>query len=141
MATIATLADAVVAELNAAAFSADFVARRHYCPRFQPADLKALQVSVVPKALVIEPASREGDGRHYQIDLAVQQRLETESLEEIDQLASLVEEIARHFRLRRLASMPAALCVKIENRPVYAVEHLDELRCFTSILTLTFLVL
>jgi len=50
----------------------------------------------------------------------------------------LVDENARHFRLRRPAAMPSAVCVKVENDPVYAVEHLDELRCFTSIITLSF---
>ncbi|GAB6185698.1 hypothetical protein [Thermopirellula anaerolimosa] len=138
MSTIVALADAVVSELNAEGWSLPFAARRLYRPRFEPADLKTLQVSVVPRALVIEAASRADDSRQYQIDLAVQQKLDAESSEEIDPLLGLVEEIARHFRLRRPAAMPSALCVKVENEPVYAVEHLDELRCFTSILTLSF---
>ncbi len=138
MSTIVELADAVVSELNAEGWSLDFAAKRLYRPRFEPADLKTLQVSVVPRALVIEAASRADDSRQYQIDLAVQQKLDAESSEEIDPLLGLVEDIARHFRLRRPAAMPSALCVKVENEPVYAVEHLDELRCFTSILTLSF---
>jgi len=136
--TIVALADAVVSELNAEAWSLPFVARRLYRPRFEPTDLKMLQVSVVPRALVIEAASRADDSRQCQIDLAVQQRLDAETAEEIDPLLGLVDEIARHFRLRRPAAMPSAVCVKVENEPVYAVEHLDELRCFTSLLTLSF---
>jgi hypothetical protein len=138
MVTIVTLADAVVSELNGEGWSLQFAARRLYRPRFEPADLKTLQVSVVPRSLVIEAASRADDSRQYQIDLAVQQKLDAETTEEIDPLLGLVEEIARHFRLRRPAAMPTAMCVKVENDPVYAVEHLDELRCFTSIITLSF---
>ncbi len=138
MSTIVALADAVVSELNAEGWSLPFAARRLYRPRFEPGDLKTLQVSVVPRALVIEAAGRADDSRQYQIDLAVQQKLDVETAEEIDPLLGLVEEIARHFRLRRPAAMPSALCVKVENEPVYAVEHLDELRCFTSIITLSF---
>jgi len=135
---IVALADAVVSELNAEAWSLPFVARRLYRPRFEAADLKTLQVSVVPRSLVIEAASRALDSRKYRLDVAVQQKLDAESAEEIDPLLGLVEEIARHFRLRRPSAMPSAVCVKVENDPVYAVEHLDELRCFTSILTLSF---
>lgn len=138
MATIVALADAVVSELNAEGWSLPFAARRLYRPRFESADLKTLQVSVVPRALVIEAASRADDSRQYQIDLAVQQKLDAETADQIDPLLGLVEEIARHFQLRRPAAMPTALCVKVENDPVYAVEHLDELRCFTSIITLSF---
>ncbi|WP_460182250.1 hypothetical protein [Thermopirellula anaerolimosa] len=138
MATIVALADAVVSELNGEGWSLPFAARRLYRPRFEPADLKTLQVSVVPRSLVIEAASRADDSRQYQIDIAVQQKLDADPSEEIDPLLGLVEEIARHFRLRRPAAMPTAVCVKVENDPVYAVEHLDELRCFTSIITLSF---
>ena len=138
MSTIVNLADAVVSELNSEEWSLPFVARRLYRPRFAPVDLKTLQVSVVPRSLTIEAASRTDESFQYQIDLAIQQKLDTETAEEIDPLLGLVEEIGRHFRLRRPATMPTALCVKVENEPVYAVEHLDELRCFTSILTLSF---
>jgi hypothetical protein len=138
MFTIVALADAVVSELNAEGWSLPFVARRLYRPRFEPADLRTLQVSVVPRSLVIEAASRADDSREYRLDVAVQQKLDSESADQIDPLLGLVDEIARHFRLRRPAAMPSAVCVKVENDPVYAVEHLDELRCFTSIITLSF---
>lgn len=141
MATIVNLIDAVVAELSCQVWSLPFTSWRSYRPRFESADLKTLQVSVVPRALVIEAASRADDSRQYQIDLAVQQKLDAETADQIDPLLGLVEEIARHFRWRRLAAMPSALCVKVENEPVYALEHLEELRCFTSILTLSFRVL
>lgn len=138
MATMVDLTNAVVSELNAEGWSLPFAARRLYRPRFEPADLKTLQVSVVPRGVTMEAANRTEDSTQYQIDIAIQQKLDADYEEEIDLLLGLVEEIIRHFRLRRLAAMPTALCIKIENEPVYAVEHLDELHCFTSVIRLTF---
>ena len=140
MATIVGLADAVVADLNSEGWSLPFVAQRLYRPRFDLAELTTLKVSVVPRSMTIETASRADDGRRYQLDLAIQQKLEAETAGQIDQLLGLAEEIARFFRSRRPASLPQAVCVKVENEPVYAVEHLDELQCFTSVIRLTFLV-
>ena len=56
----------------------------------------------------------------------------------LDALMTLVEEIADHFRAEPLSSFPGARCVDVKNAPVYSQEHLDELRQFTSVLTLTF---
>jgi len=135
---VVDVVSALILELNAEAWSQPFTASMNYRPRYNATELRALTVTVVPRRLTIEPETRDYDVREIQIDLAVQQRLSQESNEEIGGLLNLVDEIARHFRLRRLAAMPQALCTKIENEPIYAVEHLDELRCFTSIITLSF---
>jgi len=50
----------------------------------------------------------------------------------------LVEEIADHFRAQPLVGYPQARCVEVDNEPVYAVEHLEEFRQFTSVITLTY---
>jgi len=136
--TIVTLADAVVAELNAGQFGQQFTAKRLYRPRYQATDLKNLQVTVVPKELTIDAATRSGDLWECQIDVAVQKKLSAEIDEDINPLIQLAEDIARHFKLRRPANKPDALCVKAEVAPIYAVEHLDELRTFTCVITLTF---
>ena len=60
---------------------------------------------------------------------------------EVEELLALAEEIAEHFRAKRLDSFPGALCVKTEFRPIYAPEHIEQLRTFTSVLTLTFRVI
>ncbi len=44
---IATLADAVVAELNGEDWDVAFVAQRAYRPRFEPKDLQTPHVTVV----------------------------------------------------------------------------------------------
>jgi hypothetical protein len=56
----------------------------------------------------------------------------------LDALMTLIEEIADHFRTQPLASYPNARCTEVKNEPVYALEHLEELRSFTSVITLTF---
>lgn len=136
--TLVALADAVAAELGNAELSQTITVRRLYRPRYQTQDLKDTTVTVVPKGLAIDAAARSGDFWDGQIDLAVQRKLAAESDEEITSLVELVEEIARHFRLKRPAQKADAVCVKVEVEPLYAVEHLDELRTFTSVITLTF---
>ena len=141
MGTVVELTNALITELNAEAWSQSFVAARHYRPRSAAMELKNLTVTVVPRRFTIDAATREHDLREAQIDLAIQQRLTSESNEEIDGLLNLVDEITRYFKLRRLAAMPKAICIKVENEPIYAVDHLDEFRCFTSVLSMTFMLM
>ena len=138
MALITDIADAVVAELNAGTFSRPFAAARFYRPVFDLAEMQALHVSVVPKGLAIERLDRSRNQHDLQMDIAVQQKLGSADNAEIDALVALVEEVADFFRLRRLAACPAAVWVRTDNVPIYAPEHLEELRQFTSVLTLTF---
>ena len=74
MATILTIADAVVAELNGTSFSLPFTATRAYIPRFDLADMATLRVTVVPKGLEIAAGSRGKDQHDYRVDVGVQQR-------------------------------------------------------------------
>ena len=141
MATILTIADAVVTALNAGGFAQPFTAVRLYRPQFELKDMSVLHVTVVPRGLVIQTASRAIDQHDYQIDVAVQKRLGTENTAEIDSLMALVEQIADRFRHKVLETDPEACWVKSENAPVYAPEHLGQLRQFTSVLTFTFRVM
>ena len=141
MAVITDIAEAVKDELNGASLSQEFTAERCYQPAFELAEMKTLHVTVVPKGMTVEPASRSLIQDDYQIDVAVQKKLNAADNAELDELMGLVEEIGDFFRRRRLDAVPDAVCVKIENVPIYAPEHISELRGFTSILTLTFRVL
>jgi hypothetical protein len=136
-ATILAIADAVVAQLNAASFSQPLTAERHYLPQFELADMTTLRVSVVPRSVASKGLDRNRDSFDYRIDVAVQKKLDP-TPENLDALMVLVEEIADHFRSEPLAGYPQARCTEVENVPVYAPEHLDEFRQFTSVLTLTF---
>ncbi|MBT4867183.1 MAG: hypothetical protein HON53_18925 [Planctomycetaceae bacterium] len=141
MAVIADIADAVVAELNSGSFNQTVAAQRQYLPTFDLAEMQNLQVTVVPKSVAILPGGRSHNQHDYAIDVAVQRKLQTTDNAEIDDLLTLVDEIADHFRFKRLGSFPDAQWLKTENEPVYAQEHLQELRQLTSILTLTFRVM
>ena len=141
MPLITHVAESVVAELNAATFSLPVTATRSYLPRVELANLKTLQITVVPSSLVVATASRGQSQHDVAIDIAVQQKLGSEQNADLDPLLALAEEIAAHFRGRRLDSFPDALWVKSEFKPIFAPEHLDQLRTFTSVLTLTFRVI
>ena len=138
MSNVANIADSIVAELNAGSFSQSFTAERHYRPLFDLADMKTLRVSVVPRGQIVNPGSRTRNAFDYSVDVAVQKKLDAGDNAEFDPLLSLVEEVADHFRLKRLASFPEAIWIRTANEPIYATEHLDELRQFTSVLTLTY---
>ena len=138
MAVVTDVADAIVAELNAATLSLPLTAARHYVPSFELQEMQDLHVTVVPKAVAITKSDRSHNTQDIQIDVAVQKKFATGDAAEIDPLLTLVEEIADFFRLRRLDSYPAAHWIKTEHKPIYAQDHWDELRQFTSVLTLTF---
>jgi hypothetical protein len=137
MAVILDIADAVVAQLNAATFSQPVTAVRHFQPKFELSEMTDLKVSVVPRSLASKSLDRNRDSFDYLIDVAVQQKTDM-SQAALDALMTLVEEIADHFRTQPLTTYPNARCTEVKNEPVYALEHLDEFRQFTSVITLTF---
>ena len=141
MAAITDVADAILAELNAAAFSLPFTATRSYLPRYKLEDMETLHVTVVPNKDTVLPGDR-GKSRHdYELDVAVQKKLTTADNAEIDPLVTLTEEIADYFRGKRLALLPSAVWGTTAVRAIYAPEHLVELGQFTSLLTFTFRVM
>lgn len=103
--------------------------------------MQTLHVTVVPRELTTQSAGRGPAQQDVSIDMAVQQRPADETLASLDPLLALAEEIAEHFRARRLDSFPAAIWVKTEHRTIYAPEHLEQMRQFTSVVTLTFRVI
>lgn len=141
MAVINNIADAIMAELNAATFSQPVTAARHYLPSFELTEMQSLHVTVVPKSVLLAGGDRSRSQGDYSIDVAVQKKFQTGDNAELDALADLVEEIADHFRAKRLSSYPNAAWLKTEQSVLYAPEHMDELRQFTSVLTLTYRVL
>ena len=71
------------------------------------------------------------------IDIAVQKKFTADTPEVLDPLMDLVQQISDYFQMRPLPGV-GALWVKTENKPIYAPEHMQELRQFTSVLTLTY---
>ena len=138
MPVITQIADAVVATLNAASLSQPVSASRAYLPRAEVADLKTLKVTVVPSGVVNASASRSQSQQDVAIDVAIQKKPGNEQNASFDPLLALAEEIGDLFRAKRLESFPLAACIKTEFKTIYAPEHIESLRTFTSVLTLTF---
>lgn len=138
MSTIIDIADAVVASLNAGVFSQQFTAHGRYRPVMDLPQLQTLHVTVVPRDVTITSAGRNCVQRDCRIDIAVQKKVDQEDLAEIDSLMNLMEEIIEHFQEHRLDDYPDAGLVRIENAPIYSVEHMDQHQVFTSVVTLTY---
>jgi len=138
MSELLRVADAVVAALNAAALPLPFTAERHYQPVFDLAEMKDLHVTVVPRGVEVSQAARGKGTFDCKVDVAVQRKFEKGDAAELDPLMELTGEIAELFRAKRLEEFPEAAWVKTEHAPVYAQEHMQELRQFTSVMTLTF---
>jgi len=136
--TIIDVADAVTASLNAGSFNLAFEATRQYQPVFELQDLQTLQVSVVPKSIAITTASRDRGFFDCRVDIGIQKKVDPDEPAELDSLMVLVEQIVDHLRMERLAAMPAAAWVEITNEPVFAPEHLEQWRQFTSVLTIAY---
>ena len=138
MATVVDIADAIVAALNGHTFSQPFTAQRCYVPTFDLKEMKDLHVTVVPRGLEMSTASRSLLQDDVQIDVAVQKKLPADTSGDnaaIDALMGLVQEIADF--IRSTGRFGDAVWVKTENKPIYSPEHLEQLRQFTSVLTLT----
>ena len=141
MSNVLNIADALVAELNAApdgTFSKSFVAVRKVIPAYELSELAELKVTVVPKAIEITSAMRNGSQHDFAVDIGIQQKISKDVDTDVESLMSFVDEIAAYLTKRKLMDVPWAQWVSIKNEPPYVPEHLAEKRTFTSVLTLTY---
>jgi len=136
--TLIVLADAIVASLNGATFSMTFQAERGYRPVVELPALQAVKVTVIPKSLAISAATRADGFYDCAIDIGVQRKVDVDDPAALDELMKLVEEIGDHLRYHRLEGFTVAAWLALENEPVFAPEHLDQHRQFTSVLTVTY---
>ena len=141
MPMVTDVADAVTAELNGHAFSQPFTAERQYLPVFELPEMKTLHVTVVPKGMIVTQIARNRCAYDVQVDVAAQKKFDTGDSAELDPLMGLAEEIADFFRFKTLPGPLGAAWTKTEHTALYAQEHMDQLRQFTSVLTLTFRVM
>jgi hypothetical protein len=136
-AAILELADAVVADLNAATLSQPFTAARAYLPRFKLEELATIRVTVVPKDDVGERASRSQWQEDYQLDVAIQQRLGANETAQMDGLILLGQELADHFKTRNPTGELATL-VSVAFAPLFDPEHFEKHKTLTTVINLTF---
>lgn len=130
MSELIDLADHIAGELTSASLSQAIDVRRSYLPEYELQDRDAVLVTVIPKEVKMRPLTRSRQRWEVSIDVAVQQKLDSLANEAIDPLMSLTEEVADVLRGRERR-------IRIENRPIFAQEHLHEKRLFTSLITVT----
>src|SRR4051812_42037220 len=118
MPTTADIAEALVAELNATAFSRPFTAVRAYLPRYDLGEMDTLHVTVVATGRGITPAARKQLQIDHRIDIAVQQKVVVEDTDACDALAALVAEIAGHLTTHHVQDAPEAMWVRTEHTPL-----------------------
>ncbi|MEP0848682.1 MAG: hypothetical protein HRF50_17895 [Phycisphaerae bacterium] len=136
--TIIALADAIVAKLQDGTFSLPFEVQRGYRPVVELPTLAAVKVTVIPKSLAIGAATRADGFYDCAIDIGVQRKVDVDDPAALDELMKLVEEIGDHLRYHKLDGFALAAWLSLENEPVFAPEHLEQHRQFTSVLTVTY---
>jgi hypothetical protein len=99
--------------------------------------MDTLHVSVVPRSITEKQLSRAIVSYDCGIDVGIQQRSPMDQ-PTLDALTKLVAEIADRLRNNPLTAMPDARLMELTNEPVFAPDHLDELRQFTSVLSATY---
>jgi len=129
------MADAVLQKIKES-FS-DLQSERRYVASLELKDTKETRVIVVPKDISYERASRSHNNVQVAIDVALMKKFQKGDAAELDPLCELVEQILKLFDGKPLGD---ALCIKAQNVPIYAQEHYEKWRQFTSLITLTFLV-
>jgi len=140
-AVAAQLADAVVAELNAHAFSQSFAAVRSWAPRFDLKNLTGLHVTVAHSGVTSLRADRDTVEDEHTIEIGVQQKLASIEPAAVDPLAALLEEIKAFLDGRpRLAGFPAAAWTRSSLVATALPEHLRELRQYTGVASIHYAV-
>jgi len=135
------IADAIVTELQNAAFSEPLAVSRRVLPEYELPELKDLTVTVVPKSVQITNITRQSSSFDVSVDIGIQQKIGRDTDTDVQRLSGVVTEIVSYLNRRSLAGLPAVQFKSIANEPVYVPEHLSENRLFTSVLTLTYKVI
>jgi hypothetical protein len=115
------------------------VISRVIIPRLTADELiaKTLKVSIVPKELDNEPASRNQDTNEYKIDIGIQKKIDDIELE-VPTLLIFVKEVLNYIKRKKLPTTPEAHYVSLQNKPIYDVKQLDESKVFTTVITVTY---
>jgi len=127
------MAEAVLQKIKEA--FPDIKAERRYVASLELKDTKETRIIVVPKDIGYERASRSQNNVSVSVDIAVMKKFQKGDADELDPLCDLVEKLLKLFDSKPLGD---ALCLKAQNEPIYAQEHYEKWRQFTSLITLTF---
>jgi len=136
-AEIIRIADAIVSYLTGNAFAMPLEVVRAYLPTLDLGDFTNIRVTIVPRESEDVPETRTQRELTYKLDVGVQKKLA--SFDEIDGLMLLVESIIDYlWASKQLPTMPQAMLRGVEHTTMYSADHLDQLRQFTSVFTLTY---
>lgn len=138
MSVVSNIAEAVKVDLEVGSFSLPFIPTRTYRPQFKLKDMDTLHVTVVARSRTISPDSRSKYKNECVIDVAVQKRFSDDTNIILDPLMNLVDEICGHFVNRELDNYREAYWLTTENSPIYDASHMDEMRQFTSVISLIY---
>ena len=134
-------ANAVVSFLNAGDFGEPLTASRTYRPMVELKELgETILLSVVPASIGYQRMSRADTQCSMRVDIGVQTRIQSNADDppaidaEIEAMLLMVEKIALELRGERLPDMDCALCLTVENEPVYVAEYIETKRMFMSVL-------
>jgi hypothetical protein len=139
-ATIDDITASVVTLLNGQSWSLSFTAEASDQPIYKPQDLADLQVAVVPAKQGTKRIARRKWQQEYTLWVAVMQRPET--FDEASRAArkALVQEIMVY--LEGVDTVTAGgvktTLMAVENEVLMDPDHMEQMRQFTSVLSLTF---
>lgn len=142
-AVLKTLAESVVEEINTDPLTFDgqpVNATRVYVPVKKQSELASLCVQVVPFSLESRVVSRSQTAEEYHVAVLVQKRIDRSSkdteLAAIDALVEFVEQLAAKVSFIQVGGF-TWIETEFTAFP-YLDEHLEQLNCYTAVLTLTF---
>lgn len=135
---VVEVAEAVRAEIAATDWSRPIEPVRAWRLLADRADLAPIGVTVRPRRAAVLAGSRAHGAWEIEVELSLRHGLGSLETDEIDPLVALVEELAGHFRARRLIGCPEAVWLRTEIDPLAAEEHLDELRQLTAVVVLVY---
>jgi len=140
-----TIADAVVAQLNAASLSQGFTAVRKYRPIFQlgEGDLDTLQVVVVPVSLTVpEFVGRIAILEYHMIDVGLFKKLSaTDGViaeASIDPYTYLMDEIRDMLMGSRPSTYSDAICMSLEKEILCDRDTLETQQSFAGIMSFNY---
>lgn len=131
-----SIADALVSALNTE-FSGQFVAERSWIPGKDLKDLNTLAVTVTPRAGEAAAATRSHKTDDVFLDIGIQKKLGADLADEADDLADIAECIFDWLWADRPVCAGAKF-LEATHDPYAAVEHLQQLRVFTSLISVTY---
>ena len=96
------------------------------------------RVSIVPKSVQPQHMTRSGRADNITIDIGVQAKVTGSPETDVPRLCRLVRTLLDFMWGRALARAPEAAFMDAGIDPVYAPEHLQQLRVFTSVVSVTY---